>query len=82
MFSGVVDFEGSHSDGEGKTGFLILREDATLRHLEPILVGIVDSEGKIIEGMSLEKEDKLLSNDTCRFDIVIMFTSVGQGEFN
>ena len=82
MFGGVVDFEGSHGDGEGKAGFLILGEDAALRHLKPILVGIVYFERKIVEGMGLEKEDKLLSNDTFGFDIIIMLTSVGQSKFN
>ena len=82
MFSGVVDFEGGHGDGEGEGGLFILGEDATLRHLKAILVGIINSEGKIVEGMSLEEEDKLLSDDTFGFDIVVMFASIGQGKFN
>ena len=82
MLSSVVDFEGSHGDGEGEGGLLILGEDAALRHLKAILVGIVDFKGKIVEGMSLEEEDKLLSDDTFGFDIVVMFASIGQGKFN
>ena len=79
MFRSVIYLIGSNRHRETEVPLRILREDTTLRHLEPFMIGIVYFESKVIVSQSLKMEQQFFSYDTFRLDIVIILTSVLQG---
>ena len=68
------------SDWEAEIGNGIDWEDSRLRNLESFVVGILDFEGKIVEGHAVKGELECLDYGTCGFPIVLIRASVSQGE--
>ena len=62
MFRSVIYLIGSNRHRETEVPLRILREDTTLRHLEPFMIGIVYFESKVIVSQSLKMEQPNISS--------------------
>ena len=77
---GVSEVYSRKPDREAEVGNGVSWEGSRLRDLKPVVVGILDFEGKVAEGHAVEGEEECLDDGTGGFTIVVIRAGVGQSE--
>ena len=78
--SGEAEVDPRSGDGEVETGDGVDGEDSFLWNLEPVIVWVLYFECKIVEGHAVEAELQSLDDGTGWFQIVVVWTCVGQSQ--